>query len=111
MKITNDTSYPIIAFGSVRRYGYGEDVSIQPGESANVSGPYVGEMGDGDCHLHVAGEIICHEGSDDGNCFQVIQGAPTNIDADGRGVTVRHHLDAPEQRVTEWRIAHPKREK
>ena len=111
MKVTNNTSYPVIAFGTETRLGYGEDVIIQPGECADVSGPYVGEMGGGDCYIHLAGEIICHEGCDDGSDFQVIKGTPLCLLAGGRGVTVRHHLDELEQYVSEWRLAHPQRKR
>lgn len=111
MKVTNNTSYPVIAFGTETRLGYGEDVTVQPGESADVSGPYVGEMGGGDCYIHLAGEITCHEGPDDDSGFQVIRGTPLCLSAGGRGVTVRHHLDEPEQYVVEWRLTHPQRKK
>lgn len=111
MKVTNKTSYPVIAFGTETKLGYGEDVTIPPSESADVSGPYVGEMGGGDCYIHLAGEITCHDGPDDDNGFQVVQGTPLCLLADGRGVTVRHHLDELEQYVSEWRLAHPQRKK
>lgn len=113
MKVTNNTSYPVIVFGTETRLGsYGEDVTVQPGESADVSGPYVGEMGGGGCYIHLAGEITCHEGPDDDSGFQVIRGTPLCLSAGGgRGVTVRHHLDEPEQYVVEWRLTHPQRKK
>lgn len=111
MKVINSTSYPVIAFGMETSRGYSEDITIQPGESADVSGPYVGEMGGGDCYIHLAGEITCHEGPDDDSGFQVVQGTPLFLLAGGRGVTVRHHLDELEQHVVEWRLAHPQRKK
>lgn len=108
MKVTNNTSYPVIAFGSetMTGLGYGDDVTIQPGDTVEVSGPYIGEMDGGDCYIHLAGEITCHEGPDDDNGYQVIQGNPLCLSASRRGVTVRHHLDPLEQHVAEWRLYH-----
>ncbi|QQR78432.1 MAG: hypothetical protein IPJ68_05135 [Candidatus Moraniibacteriota bacterium] len=111
MKVINKTSYPIIAFGYHVEQGYAEDVTIQPGESADVSGPYVGEMGGGDCYIHLEGAITCHEGPDDDHGFQVVRGTQLCLSADGRGVTVRHHLDEPEPCVVQWRHAQPLRKK
>lgn len=111
MKVTNNTSFAVIAFGYHTRRGYGDDVTIQPGEFADVSGPYVDEMDGGSCYIHLSGEITCHEGLDDDNGFQVIQGAPLCLSAEDRGVTVRHYLDEVEPYVAEWRLANPQRKK
>ena len=111
MKVTNHAACPTIAFGIVAKVGYGEDVTIQPGESADVSGPYLGEMGGGDCYIHLEGTITCHEGPDDDHGFQVIQGTPLCLGNGGRDVTVRHHLDEPEPCVVQWRHAQPLRKK
>jgi len=105
MLVTNKTSFPIIAFGWDTEIGYGEDTEISPNESENISGPYVGEMGGGSCHIHIEGEISCHENPDDENGFRIEQGNPLSLQSGTRGITVRHHLDAIEPHVLEWRNA------
>lgn len=106
MKVHNKCTYPIIAFVFRIRVGFGDDVVIPAGESRDVRGPFLGEMGGGNCFVHLDGEITCHEGQDDDNGFQVIRGAPLNLmdfaNDDNNGVTVRHYLDKPEQHVMEW---------
>lgn len=93
MQVTNKTSYPLVAFGWHLQRGYGEDVTINPGETKEVLGPYLGEM-DGPCHVLVPGEISCQEGPDDGNGFQVTLGSQLNLKSDSVGVTVRHHSES-----------------
>ncbi len=75
MKINNNTSFKIIAFCWHISHGYGDDVEIEPGESAEVNGPYIGEMGGGSCHVAIEGEISCHEKPDDEDGFQVLKGS------------------------------------
>ena len=103
MKVINETSFPIIAFGIDTEIGYGNDVTIQPGESKDVSGPYLGEMGGGSCHICIEGEVICQENPDDENGFRIAKGAPICLQADRKGVTIRHHEDSVEEHVIEWR--------
>ena len=93
MDITNSTSFEVIAFGWHTDRGYGDDVSIQPGETKEVNGPFIGEMGGGDCHILIEGEINCHEGPDDENGFQVLEGAQLSLAAGDKGITVRHHSE------------------
>lgn len=90
MKINNNTSSNLIAFGWHAKYGYGDDVEINPNQSAEVSGPYIGEMGGGSCHIVIEGEIVCQETPDDDNGFQVIAGNQLNLQAGDKGITVRH---------------------
>jgi hypothetical protein len=90
MEIFNDTSYDLIAFGWHTKYGYGNDIKIKSGQSADVSGPYLGEMGGGSCHVAIEGKIHCHETPDNDAGFQVIAGNQLNLQADDKGVTVRH---------------------
>ena len=103
MKITNKASYAIIAFGVATQHGYGEDVRIEPGQTANVSGPYIGEMDGGKCFIHIEGEITCQETPDDDIGFQVVRGGPLCLQSGDRGITARHHADAPEPHVIQWR--------
>lgn len=105
MLVTNNTSFPIIAFGLDTKVGYGEYTEIPPNESKEVRGPYLGAMGGGSCHAHIEGDISCHEKPDDENGFQVVQDKPLSLQSGTRGITVRHHLDAPEPHVLEWRNA------
>jgi hypothetical protein len=103
MKITNRCSFLVTAFCFDTTYGYGNDVDINPGETADVQGPYLGEMGNGKCFVHIEGDIICQETPDDTVGFQVEQGYPLSLEANGKGVTVRHHVDVPEEYVLNWR--------
>ena len=57
MKVTNNTSFTLIAFGWFQSKGYGDDVSISPGQTADVNGPYLGEMGSGHCYIALPGEL------------------------------------------------------
>ena len=93
MKVANNCSYDLIAFGWDTRLGYGDDVTILTGQSVDVSGPFIGEMGGGNCHLVLEGEIVCHEGEDDENGMHVSRGNPLPLQSGTSGITVRHHLD------------------
>lgn len=93
MKIFNKTSQDLIAFGWHTEHGYGNDVKIVPGQSADISGPYLGGMGGGSCYITIEGEIACQEEPDDDNGFQVIAGGQLNLQAGNKGVTVRHHSE------------------
>ena len=103
MKVTNHATYAIIAFGLHTQRGYGEDVRIEPGETKDVSGPYLGEMGGGKCYVQLDGDIVCHSGPDNDAGFQVIKGKPLCLQSGDLGVTVRHYEDEPEPHVKEWR--------
>lgn len=103
MKVTNNASFPVIAFGIHMEIGYGDDVIIQPGESAEVSGPRIGEMGKCSCYIHLDGELVCHEASDDDNSFQIARGMPIFLQLENKGITIRHHEDPAEEHVLEWR--------
>lgn len=105
MKVTNRTAHAIIAFGLHIQRGYGKDVRIEPGETKDVSGPYLGVMDGGECHIHLEGDIVCHSGPDDDTCFQVLKGKPLCLQSEDLGVTVRHHEDEPEPHVKEWRAS------
>lgn len=103
MKVTNNTSFALIAFGWLQPKGYGDDVEIPPGETAEVNGPYLGEMGGGSCHVALAGEVVCKETPDDANGLQVAKGNPIHLGGGNRGITIRHHVDTPDECVTAWR--------
>lgn len=102
MKVTNNTSFPIKAFGVHTKHGYGTDTHIKQGESADITGPYLGEMGGGSCRISIAGEITCHEGPDGDGTFQISQKSPICLQEGDTGVTIRHWLDDPEPYVTAW---------
>lgn len=93
MDITNKTSFPVIAFGWHIERGYGNDVTIEPGETKLVSGPYVGDMEDEPCFIHIAGEITCHEDPDNDSGFHVSADNQLNLSADKTGFCVRHHSE------------------
>ena len=104
MKVTNNASFPVIAFGIVIKIGYGDDVMIPPGKSADISGPYVGKMGGGSCHIHMEGELTCHENPDDDNGFQIAKGEPICLQIDdGKKINIRHFEDPVEDYVMAWR--------
>lgn len=102
MKITNNASFPVVAFCWDINLGLGTDVTIEPGDTGEVQGPYLGEMGGGSCYLVVEGDIVCQEAPDDKNVFQVIPGKPLVLANSGRGVTVRHYSDKPERGRVLW---------
>jgi len=105
MKVTNNTSFVVIAFGYRAPQGYAEDVEIPPGETKDVNGPYLGEMDGEACHVAILGEVICQEepDDDDGNGYQISLGNPIYLFDDDRGITIRHHEDPAEPEVLEWR--------
>jgi len=90
MLVINNTSENLVAFCWRTDRGYGDDVTIQQGESKEVSGPYIGEMGNGSCYTVVPGEIACQEHPDDENGFQILPGKQLNLQFGKVGVTVRH---------------------
>jgi hypothetical protein len=102
MKVTNNASFPVKAFGVHTKHGYGTDTYIKPGESAEISGPYLGEMGGGSCRIAIPGEIICHEGPDGEGTFQIAQKSPIHLQTGEVGVKVRQRFDDPEPYVTAW---------
>lgn len=103
MVVTNRTSFPVIAFISHTEVGYSDDVEILPNKSLDVDGPYVGEMGGGRCTIFFNGTVICQETPDDENGFQVTRHNPLCLGSGKMGITIRHHLDEPEDYVIKWR--------
>lgn len=96
MKVTNNTSASLIAFGWHLVLGYGEDLLINPGETKEVLGPFLGETDDLKCYVALPGDIVCQEKVDDMHGFQVGVGQQLNLKNGGVGVTVRHYS---EQRI------------
>lgn len=95
MKVINKASFPVIAFGWDTRIDYGDDVRIEPGHSAEVLGPYLGEMGGGDCHIALLGsDIICHDGPDEGDSFHISEGNQINLQEGTHGITIRHYAES-----------------
>ena len=103
MKVTNNAPFDVIAFGTLNAKGYGNDVRIPAGQTAEVNGPYLGEMGGGSCHAALIGEIVCQETPDDDKGLQVLKGMPLCLGTGDRGITIRHYTDMPEKHVMEWR--------
>lgn len=103
MKVTNETNFSVMAFGYHIHNGYAPDVEIPPGQSMEVNGPYVGEMGGGKCFVAILGDVICQEGPDDNNGYQIGPGNPICLFDDDRGITIRHHEDLVEPQVLAWR--------
>ena len=94
MKIENRTNYELTAFGWSIEHGFGKMTSIPSGESADIDGPYLGETGDGSCHIDIPGEIICHEKPDEEKKFQVFLGKELALKiTHDLGVTVLHRDD------------------
>ncbi len=90
MKVTNNTPEQLIAFAWDTRYGYGDDTSINPGETKEVVGPYIGDMGTGSCHIIPKGDIVCQTIPDDEKGFYVSKGNQLFLQADTSGISIRH---------------------
>lgn len=99
MQVTNSAAFPVIAFTWHTQVGYGEDVLIQPGQSVDISGPFVGELEGRDCFIAAFGSIICHEEADEENRFFIASDCQINLQSGNIGVTVRHYS---ENRKIEW---------
>lgn len=107
MEVTNIAPYALIAFGFHTEFGYGFDVEIPPGKTVEVSGPFVGVMGGGECYVELLGRITCQEAPDNGEGFQVALGKPLSLLRGNRGITVRHYGDIPQEYVLQWRERNP----
>ena len=104
MLVTNRCSFPLLAFGWADSFGYADDILIPVGESREVDGPYVGEMGGGSCHVALIGSLTFQERpSDDIGFWEIARNVPACLRAGDRGITVRHHEDEPEKEVILWR--------
>ncbi|MHB1163015.1 MAG: hypothetical protein ACYCZZ_00575 [Minisyncoccota bacterium] len=106
MKVTNECSFELIAFGwhkSIRSIGYGDDVRIPAGDMAEVNGPLLSVIDGEKYYLFIPGEIICREKPDGAHGFQVVRGAPLGYSGGGRGIVVRHFADEPDPHVIAWR--------
>lgn len=93
MEITNKTSFLVIAVCWHTERGHGEEVAIQPDETREVLGPYLGEMDGGSCHIATPHEITCHEGEDGKEGYHVSKGNQLVLSSGKNGVTVRHHSE------------------
>jgi hypothetical protein len=97
MKVTNNTSFPVIAFGYEIERGYGEDVMIPAGETKEVSGPYIGDMGGGRCYVAIPDELVCQEEPDNDVGLQIGKGVPIYLLDGNLGITIRHKEDPEEE--------------
>lgn len=93
MKVTNNTSETLIAFSYHTSYGYGNDFSIEPGETKELIGPCLGEMGGEPCYFIGEGQIICQNKPDDEVGYYIGKGDPLFLFSDPSGVIVRHHSE------------------
>ncbi|PLX26977.1 hypothetical protein C0583_05300 [Candidatus Parcubacteria bacterium] len=93
MLIINNASFPVIAMCWHKQYGYGDQEIIEPNESENISGPFLGEMDGGECRLAMPGEISCHEDEDNENGFHVSKGSQLNLGNGDFGVIIWHYED------------------
>ena len=91
MNIINKTFFPVIAWCWHKSYGCGYEKIINPGQSKEVLGPYIGEMDGGHCRLVIPGEITCHEGEDNESGFHVSDGNPLTLGDDVTRVTIRRY--------------------
>jgi hypothetical protein len=80
MIVKNNTSGALLAFGWHKQGGPGEEVIIPSGESIDVKGPYLGEMGGGSCYASVPGQVTCQENPDDDNGFQITKHTPLYLE-------------------------------
>ena len=94
MKINNSTSYRLKAFGWNKKHGQGEEVEIESGETKEILGPYLGEMGGRECHIHLGDdEIVCHEKPDAETGYCVSEGNYLILESNDNGITVFHHSE------------------
>ena len=72
MKVTNNTCFTLKACGWYLNM-YGKQAIIQPGETKEINGPFLGTLEEKKCHVALEGKIICHEKPDDeeNDCFYV----------------------------------------
>lgn len=111
MLVSNFCSFALKAFGWAEPYGYADDVLIPVGETREVNGPYIGQMGGGSCHVALTGEFTCqNQASVDTGVWMIAPGMSLTLRAGDRGITIRHHEDEPEEKVLLWRQARPGKE-
>ena len=91
MNIVNKTSFPVVAVCWHKQYGYGDEETVEPGQSKDILGPYLGKMGGVSCHLSMSGKIACHKKQDDESGFHVSDGNQLNLGSGELGVTIRHY--------------------
>lgn len=82
MNIINNSIFAIVAVALYKKYNsFGDNVYISSGEVGLVKGPYLGEMGRGDCHVAVLGDdIVVQEIADDKNGFFISPTEPVTLD-------------------------------
>ena len=93
MIVNNRTSFAVIAFCWDDKAGYSEDVVIEAGETATVSGPRKPSQYDSHYQQVMSKEITCHEGPDDDDGYQVAIGHQMCIGHGQTGITIRHHSE------------------
>ncbi len=96
MRITNNTSFKVIAYIFHYNYGKGALVEIFPQQTAEVEGPLIGRLNDGDCYVYLPGKVTCHEGGDTANNHLHLSrgnSITTENEGSGQGVRIRHYLD------------------
>lgn len=94
MDVQNNTTFTVIALSWHKNHGYGNQVSIPPGESAKIPGVYVGIMEDKACYTVLPeSTIVCHEEQDNENGFHVSRGNQCPLGDGISGITIRHHSE------------------
>jgi len=58
MKVINQALFPVIAVFWHKTHGFGEEVEIPSGGYSDLKGPYIGDMGNGNCHLALDDKIF-----------------------------------------------------
>ena len=97
MKVTNNTSFTVLAFGWRRGVewskGFSAKILILPGEVGEVNPPPDGQGAqEEDC---VKAEVVCHESPDEHVGWEIALGKPIFADRGHYGVTI-YHVDEPE---------------
>jgi len=94
MFVTNNTSYPIIAFCWIKDGRFGLDTTIEPGTTGHIFGPAAGKWEGHQGYEFVAGTVVCYDRMFGCNGYPIAKGQPLSWDnGNGAGVTIRHHLD------------------
>jgi len=93
LQITNDTTFSVTAFCQHKDYGNGDKKVIKPGETMELQGPWVGEMGDESGYIQFTGRITCHEKPDNNTGYQVTKEEKLILQLKKRRVTVEYAID------------------
>ncbi|NND64625.1 MAG: hypothetical protein HKM24_01555 [Gammaproteobacteria bacterium] len=91
MRIINNTPFPIVGFGwkDGSPYATGDEVTIEPGCSDEVHGPWVDEQKKACYAIH--GEVACHEQDNSDQAHHISLDQPIFLRVGDLFVMLRHY--------------------